>query len=389
MSRNAAPQKDPDTGTWWFVVDIGLAADGRRRQARRRGFPTKRAAQEALDRLRVNSRDGMYVAPTRQTFAAFITDDWLPAIRATIEESTWESYERNLRLHVFPAIGEVPLQSIDGARLNQLYASLLQTGRKIGAPGGLSARTVRYIHTIIHGALDDAIRWDRVVLNAATRADPPSARAARPPEMKTWDRLELANFLRLVADDRYYTSWLFLATTGARRGEALGIRWSDVDLDACHATIRQTITSVRDEIRIAPRTKTDRPRRIELDVGTVAALRSWRARQAQERLLIGPGYQDHDLVFCRPDGQPYNPKRFSREFDRRLARFGLPRIRLHDLRHTWATLALEAGVDVKVVAERLGHTSPMVTWTIYQHVTPPMQSGAAETVARLIFGPPN
>ncbi len=92
----------------------------------------------------------MYVAPTRQTFAAFITEGWLPAIRATIEESTWESYERNLRLHVFPAIGEVPLQSIDGARLNQLYASLLQTGRKSGAPGGLSARTVRYIHTILH-----------------------------------------------------------------------------------------------------------------------------------------------------------------------------------------------------------------------------------------------
>ena len=103
---------------------------------------------------------------------------------------------------------------------------------------------------------------------------------------------------------------------------------------------------------------------------------------------MGTGYDDNGLVFCLPDGRPFNPDRFSREFDRRLKRYDLPRIRLHDLRHTWATLALEAGVDVKVVAERLGHSSPTVTWQTYQHVTPAMQSGAAERVAGLIFGAP-
>ncbi len=126
---------------------------------------------------------------------------------------------------------------------------------------------------------------------------------------------------------------------------------------------------------------------MELDGPTVAALRAVRARQAQDRLLLGPTYADHDLVFARADGKPMHPEHFSMAFDRRVARYKLPRIRLHDLRHTWATLALSAGVDVKIVSERLGHASAKITWDIYQHVSPTMQSNAAETVARLIFGP--
>ena len=144
------------------------------------------------------------------------------------------------------------------------------------------------------------------------------------------------------------------------------------------------------EGRLLPRTKSERPRVIELDSRTVAALRTWKARQAEERLLLGDAYVEHGLVFCRPDGRPYHPEAFSKAFDRRPARFAfgdLPRIRLHDLRHTWATLALVAGVDVKIVSERLGHASPLITWQTYQHVIKGMQADAAERVADLIFGP--
>jgi integrase len=117
----------------------------------------------------------------------------------------------------------------------------------------------------------------------------------------------------------------------------------------------------------------------------VTTLRAWRARQAQERLLMGPGYDDQGLVFGYPDGRRYHPGRFSREFDRRVERYGLRRIRLHDLRHTWATLALEASIPVEIVAERLGHSVAVCAAT-YRHVTPTMASGAAEKVAGLIFG---
>lgn len=209
----------------------------------------------------------------------------------------------------------------------------------------------------------------RLVRSPADAAEPPAAGQARPPEMVTWTGGELGQFLTAEGDSRYLTAWLLLATTGMRRGEALGVRWSDVDLEGSRLAIRQTITAVNHEIRVASRTKTGKGRVIDLDQGTVAALRSWRAQQAKERLLFGAGYADGDLVLCHPDGRPFHPDRFSRQFDRRVERHGLRRIRLHDLRHTWATLALQGGVHPKVVQERLGRccscTPPMagMTWS--------------------------
>lgn len=386
MSRGAVPRKDPKSGTWWFVVDLPRRGDGGRRQAKRRGFRTKAEAQAALDELRVTGRRGTYIAPTRQTFGEFVTKDWLPAIRTTIEPSTHESYTRYLTLHVVPRIGGIPLQQLDAGVLNKLYGDLLDHGRRDGKPGGLSARTVRYIHTIVGRALREAVAWDRVARNVAQAAQPPSADQARSPEMRTWDGPTVARFLDLVSGDRHHPAWLFLATTGCRRGEALGLRWKDVDLDSGRVVIYQTVTAVDHKERVAPRTKTAKSRPIELDRRTVSTLRALRARQAQERLLLGPAYVDQDLVFAQPDGRPVHPEYFTNAFDRRVARYKLPRIRLHDLRHTWATLALAAGIDVKIVSERLGHSSAKITWDIYQHVTPTMQAKAAETVARLIFG---
>ncbi|MCA1705513.1 MAG: tyrosine-type recombinase/integrase, partial [Actinobacteria bacterium] len=138
--------------------------------------------------------------------------------------------------------------------------------------------------------------------------------------------------------------------------------------------------------------KTKRAHLIRLDSITMAIVRSWRARQNEERLLVGPGYEDLDLAFCHPDGRPYQPDRVSREFLRKQAQYNranpdqpLPRLVLHGLRHTWATLALQEGIDIKIVSDRLNHSSTHVTREIYTHVTPPMQSDAAERVAGLIF----
>lgn len=385
----SAPRKDPKAGTWWFVVDLGIGGDGKRRQAKRRGFATKAEAQAELDELRVSVRKGTYIPPVRQTFGDYLTNDWLPAIRSTIEKSTYESYARNVRLHIVPKLGGVPLQQLDAPMLNRFYAELQDDGgRKDGKPGGLSARTVRYIHTIVGRALREAVDWERLVKNVAPKSAPPSASSAKSPEMKTWDAPTLARFLHEVREDRHQPTWLFLATTGCRRGESLGIRWADVDLDKGRVLLFQTISAINHEIVLAPRTKSGKPRPIEIDTTTIASLRAVRKRQAEERLLLGPDYKDQDLVFARPDGTPQHPEHLSNAFDRRVARYKLPRIRLHDLRHTWATLALQAGVDVKIVSERLGHTSTKITWDIYQHVTPVMQSDAAETVAHLIFGPP-
>jgi len=400
MSRNsaAAPRKDPKTGTWFFVVDVGSGPDGTRRQAYRRGFRTKADAQEELDRLRGDRRDGTFVQSVRQTFGDFLTKDWLPTIQRELARSTWEDYERKVRNHVLPHLGRIPIQAIDATALNRFYTHLLEHGRLIGKQSpGLKPRTVRYIHTIIHAALDDAVRWRRIKTNPADRANPPSSSESKAPEMRVWTREQLLSFFALCEGDRYQYPWFFMATTGCRRGEALALRWSDLNLIEvpAHAAIRQEcipLTKASGKGRegcMVPRTKGHKPRVIELDTHTVAVLNSWEAKQERERKLVGAGYEDNGLIFCRPDGKPYHPEAFSKTFDRRLGQksfSALPRIRLHDLRHTWATLALVAGVDIRMVSERLGHTSILITSQTYQHVIKGMQAGAAQKVADLIFG---
>jgi integrase len=379
------------------VVDVSDGPDGQRRQTKRRGFKTRRAAQEELDRVRRSLGTSAYVAPTRQSLAEYLADDWLPAVRHTLADSTWESYARNVRLHVVPRLGGVRLQQVDGGMLNRLYADLLDEGRLLGRQSpGLKPRTVRYIHTILSAAFDDAVRWQRLVLNPARRATPPSASRAKAPEMRTWSGRQLARFLELCEGDRYYFPFHFLAHTGCRRGEALGLRWRDIDWGRNVVAIRQTVVPLSKtsgtgrEGRILPRTKGNKATVIRMDKATVAVLKTWRARQSQERLLVGSGYQDQDLVFCRPDGKPYHPESFSKTFDRRVrqpAFAELPVVRLHDLRHTWATLALQADVPLKTVSEQLGHRTTAITADIYSHVTPEMAADAVEKVSALIVGP--
>ena len=263
----------------------------------------------------------------------------------------------------------------------------LAGGRKDAEGGGLAPQSVRYVHTIAHRLFKDAVRWGRLARNPADAADPPRGTSSGSPNMVTWSAQELARFLDGArTTDRHWAAYLLLATTGMRRGEALGLRWADLDLAACRAAIRQTVVTVNHEVRFGtPKTAKGR-RTVTLDAVTVAALREHRKAQTAERLLIGAGWRDHDLVFAKVDGTPLHPERFSREFTRRLARLGLPPIRLHDLRHGWATMALAAGVHPKVVQERLGHASISITLDTYSHVSPALHGEAAETVAALVFG---
>jgi integrase len=215
----------------------------------------------------------------------------------------------------------------------------------------------------------------------------PRASAVVRPTMTTWTADQLRAFLDHTAEHRLHAAFVLLATTGMRRGECLGLRWSDVDVAASRVSISQTVIMVHHDIRVGS-PKTSRGRRtVELDPETVAALREHRKRQAGERLLMGAGFTDHGLVFGMPDGRPLHPERFSRTFSRQTAHAGLPPIRLHDLRHTWATLALQNGVHPKIVQERLGHANVSITLDVYSHVSEGLHSDAASRVASMIFGP--
>lgn len=403
MSSQGSVRKD-DSGNWMFVVDV-KRADGRRQQAKRRGFTTKKAAQEELTALLNEVQTGQFVKPSNQTVHVFLTE-WLEAIRSTVRPSTWASYERNCRVHVIPRIGSMPLQDVDAGTITRLYSKLLASGHRgvngyakprdettNTRPAGLSPRTVAYIGTILHRAFDDAKRWKRIAANPTADVKRPRIPSASS-TVTAWDAASLGDFLRRSRaysgkggqPDRYYPVWVLLATTGLRRGEALGLRWSDVDLEAKVLSVSQTIIAVEHEVMVGSPKTAAGARSVDLDTSTVAALRDHRRAQVAERLLMGSGFTDHGFMFCLPDGRPYHPERVSSEFDRRVLKWGLPRLTLHGLRHTWATLALRGGVHPKVVQERLGHSTIGVTLNTYSHVSAGMQSEAAEKVSGLIFG---
>jgi integrase len=171
-----------------------------------------------------------------------------------------------------------------------------------------------------------------------------------------------------------------------RRGEVLGLRWQDIDFNAKRLAVRQTVISVNYAVMIG-QPKTAKGRRvIALDAGTVVVLQAHRRRQDDERALVGSGYRDLDLVFAKPTGEPLNPDYFSQVFDRSVIKFGLPKIRLHDLRHTHATLGLAAGVPAKIMSDRLGHATVAFTLDVYTHAVPGLDADAAARVARLVFG---
>ena len=369
--------------SWSVVIDLGRDGTGRRVRKWHSGYRTKMEAERARTELLSQVDRGSYVPPTKLTLGTFLTQEWLPAKRATVKETTLASYEVHVVKHVVPRLGGVPLLGLAAAHLNAFYADLLLDGRRDGC-GGLSPTTVRRIHATLHKALVDGVRWGRLPRNPADQADPPRAATT---EMSVWSPVQLRTFIDSVRADRLFAAWLLAATTGMRRGELLGLRWRDVDLDAETASIRQIRTIARYEVlTLTP--KTDKgSRTIALDPQTVAVLRSYRVAQMEERLLLGPGYRDSgDLVFTREDGSPIHPERFSASFRQHCARSGLPVIRLHDVRHSYVTALLSEGVPLKVVSQRVGHASPMVTMTIYQHVLPGDDRVAAAIGARAILG---
>jgi len=326
-------------------------------------------------------------APLEEEFGGRCTlgdwlDEWLGlcSLRG-LRQTTIEGYRRVLELYVSSSLRESGLGDIQPRQLNALYAQLLTGGRRYGR-GGLSARTVRFVHTVLNGAFTDAVRHGLIDRNPAAAADPPSRRASQAPVFRTWTPEELRHFLAAVQNDPWYPALHLAASTGLRRGELLGLRWADLDLESAELQVIQTVVQIRWEAQLStPKTPKSR-RRVALDRHTVDVLRLHLvAIQAKSR---GQRLDATSLAFPSPTGGPMNPDLFSAHFQRLVRKSGLPRIRLHDLRHSHATHALAAGVNPKVVAERLGHASVVITLDTYSHVFPTLQREAAEVVASLV-----
>ncbi len=388
--RDGRCLKGHEGWSWSFTIDTAPVG-APRRQVTRSGFQTKREALEALSQLQEQLRAHTFVEPSKRTLGDYLAR-WLDGLGATgLKPATIASYRETVELRVVPELGEVPLQALEPSDLDRLYARLLQEGRR-RKEGGLSPRTVRYAHTVIRKALADAMRKGLLVRNVADLASPPSAKSARPPEMSFWTPEQLAVFLASVAEDRLFPLWRTAAFTGMRRGELAGLRWSDVDLKGDErapgriAVRRQYTGDGTGSFSFQP-PKTEHGRRlIELDAETVRVLAIWLRRQLEERMMLGLGDRA-DLVFSQPDGSPLRPDSgISKAFDRLVAGVDLPRIRLHDLRHTHCAHMIASGADVKAVATRLGHASASFTLDRYGHLLPGQQAEAAARVAKMVDG---
>ena len=368
-------------GGWGYRVDLGNdPATGKRRQASKQGFRTRNEAEVAMQELLSEARAGVVANRSGQTLGAFL-DEWLVLQRDRLRPSTLYSYDVIVE-RIKAGLGQAKIQAITPLQIEHFYATLIESGGRRGQ--GLSGKTVRNTHVVLRKALADAERLDIVARNAAGAAKPPTAER---PENPTWSSEQLREFLDYLKDDRLRGAFVVLATTGMRRGEVLGLRWRDIDFDSAEMSVRHSITTAGPGKVVAGPPKTPRSRRqIYLDDATLRELREQRRKQNEERLAVGELWEAGEgNVFTDEIGRPVHPDKFSELFRKRMAEAELPKIRLHDLRHSYATLALKAGVHPKVVSERLGHATVGITLDTYSHVTPSIAREAADAVASRIL----
>lgn len=371
----------------------------RRRDANGQPWLDRESAAGALREMLVKARQG-WTEPSRQPVAEYLTT-WVDGLG--LAPRTITKYRGMVDNHVIPYIGGVPLKSLTSARLNALYRELEESGhrdrkgQRTGKP--LAPRTVRAVAIMLSAAFKAAVDDEVPVLdrNPAVKAKPPTLKAAEAAaaEMHPWTAGELRRFLAWARDcSQVYALWFTLAHTGMRRGEALALRWRDVDLEAATIRIRRSAGVVRVKgkpgvVREGP-TKTGKARVVDIDPAAVAVLRGWKRARGMMALQLA---RDSALVFGNHEGQFRNPESVSHLFadqQRQCARVlgddAPPVIRLHDLRHTHATILLRDRENVKVVSERLGHANVMVTLTTYSHVMPGDQRQAAARFAVLVGG---
>ncbi len=403
-------------GTWNYVHELPPDASGRRRQVKRGGFATEREARTALNEALGSLHQGAFIGPSRQTVGEYL-DQWL-AGKGQLRASTRRSYQEHLDLYLRPGLGHVKLTDLREHDIERLYAAMGQLGRPNPAPSHeldrlhaartatqltrpLTAARIRRVHATLRSALGSALKRRLIGHNPASHVELAAGRRPRAvvwtddqvkafertgvrPAVAVWTAAQAGAFLDKAAEHRLYPMFHLIAYRGLRRGEAVGLRWQDVDLDAGLVRITQQVVQLGWATEIGDPKTDSGSRTISIDRLTVATLRRWRATQAGERQEWGSAWQDSGLVFTREDGSQLHPDTASSVFERLHREGGLPPIRLHDLRHTAASLALAAGVPLKVVSEQLGHSSLAITADTYTSVLPAVAAAAAEAVAGAI-----
>jgi integrase len=369
-----------------WEVTVNLGRDPETKRLRRHFFTVrgKKADAERALTAALGQRDqGIDLAPAKITVAEYIRVWLRDYAEHNVAASTLQRYRGIVESHIIPTLGSRRLADLRPIDIQAAYTKWLSPGGRCGSEmRGLSPRTVLHHHRLLREAFHQAVRWQLLARNPCDAVEPP-----RPPraEVQVLDEQGVRRMLDAARSEPLYALFHTAITTGARLGELLALRWQDVDFERGRVSIARTVRRYSDKGYVFSQPKTHRSRRpIALDADTKLVLLEHRRHQIEQRLLVGPPYNDQDLVFATATGTVLGDSRVRTTFGRILRAAGLKRIRLHDLRHTAATLMLKAGVNPKVVSDRLGHSTISITLDIYSHVLPDMQRDGAEALARMI-----
>ena len=353
---------------------VGSKTDGTRQLITKSGFATKRDAEQAAQDLL--SRDDTSIAATHGLTVADYLEQWLEGKRS-IRATTRRSYESHIRIYLTPMLGSHRLADLRPNHVDSMYSRLIAAGQP-------SPTTLRRIHATLRSALNTAVKRRLLPWNPAHHIELPQSRR---PATTAWTPNELGEFLTAIEHHDLYPLLRLVAVAGLRRGEALGLRWIDVDLEGGLIHIRQQLLDTGTELAFGPPKTRSGERSVPLDHATTSVLRALFEQQGVHRAAWAAAWVDSGLVFTCGDGSRMRPDVVTHQFKRLVASTGVRDIRFHDLRHTSASLALTAGVAMKTVSERLGHSSTTITADLYTHVAPIVARDAAQRIADAIPAP--
>jgi len=365
--------------SWELKYDVGTDPLTGRRRIRYASFKgSKRDAALELARLVAEHASGAGVDPSKASVAEFL-QRWLDWSSAHVSRKTHERYCELVRLYVAPHIGALPIQKLRPVHLVDLYATLQERGGSQGA--ALSPRSVGHVHRILRRALALAMTWGVTTTNVATAVKPPPVAHSEVPVLTPE---QIGRVLRALEGQDLRPVVSFLLATGCRRGEALALRWKDIELDKGGVRIERSLEQSRSGVRVkSPKTAYSR-RSIAISPWLVAELRAHRASQLEQRLALGLGKAPDDgLVFARWDGSPHVPLWATQKFTRTMRALGIAGITLHALRHTHASSLIASGIDVLTISRRLGHATPSITLGVYGHLFANTDARAAEVTEAL------
>ncbi len=369
--------------SWGFTITIGYDENGKRKQKRFGKYKTKKEAERACNEMVYQIEQGTFVPPQDITLGDFLLD-WLDTYcLPNLTPCTYDGYRNNATKHIIPTLGKIPLQKLQPLQIQQLYNQKAKTGRLRGE-GGLSAASIRYIHAILRKALNYAVKMQYITRNACDLVEVPKLKHK---EAKFLNKNQVTELLAAFQGKDIYIPTLLAVGLGLRRGEVLGLQWRDIDYKKKSLTIRRTLLPKRKDGELFSECKTDKSRRtIAVPDYILAALHQTWKTQLENKLFYGPDYVDYDLVYCNPDGRPVTPHAYDHRFSKALKDHGFEHIRIHDLRHTNASLMLTQGVPMKVASERLGHTTIGITMDLYSHIDDELQQDAAQRLNFALLG---